>query len=90
MKIDTNKALVGLDGQKIKDTNIGKTLATHLANTGKGDAIKLIGWAMKLYVGEVIDIDKSDQGTLKAFIKDSETITNLCKAQLLDCFEEKK
>jgi hypothetical protein len=33
-----------------------------------------------------LDLDKSDQETLKTFIKDSESFTVLAKAQLLEVF----
>ena len=35
---------------------------------------------------EILDLDKSDQETLKTFIKDSESFTVLAKAQLLEVF----
>jgi hypothetical protein len=91
--LDFNKALKGLDGQDVKDENgqalpIGKLLAQQLASSNKGDALKYFTWAQKAYAGEALDLDKSDEGTLKDFIKSNEQMTNLAKAQLLEIFKD--
>jgi hypothetical protein len=61
-------------------------LAGALASSSKGDALKFWDWAKKLFKGEVLDLDKSDQETLKGFVKDSDSFTVLAKAQLLEIF----
>lgn len=91
--LDFNKALKGLDGQDVKDEKneslpIGKLLAQQLASSNKGDALKYFTWAQKAYAGEPLDLDKSDEGTLKEFIKSNEQMTNLAKAQLLEIFKD--
>jgi hypothetical protein len=91
--LDFNANLKGLDGQEIKDEKnevitLGKMLANQLAFTGKGDALKLFNWAQKMYNGEVLDLDKSDEGVLKEFIKNNEQLTVLAKAQLLTVFKD--
>lgn len=91
--LDFNKALKGLDGQEVKDEKgeslpVGKLLASQLASANKGDALKMFTWAQKVYAGETLDLDKSDEGTLKEFIKSNEQMTVLAKAQLLEVFKD--
>lgn len=83
MKIQLNKNLIGLDGQEIEQSNMGKLLAQILVSANKGDALKFWTWANKLHAGEDLDLDPSDAETLKNFIKDSEQLTILSKAQIL-------
>ena len=84
MKIDLNAPIIDLDGSNIQDSNMGKIVAQMLITETKGDALKFWDWAQKLYKGEVLDIDKSDQEVFKNFIKDSEKIPIITKAQILD------
>ena len=86
MKLDINFDFIGLDDQVFEGGNAGKMLAGALASASKGDALKFWDWAKKLFKGEVLDLDKSDQETLKGFVKDSESFTVLAKAQLLEIF----
>ena len=44
-------------------------------------------WAQKIYNGETLDLDPSDESTLKEFIKSNEALTVLAKAQLLSVFK---
>jgi len=76
-----------LDGKEIEGANIGKIVAQTLVQSSKGDALKYWGWATKMNAGEELDLDKSDTETIKNFIKESETLTILTKAQALECFE---
>ena len=88
MKIDLNFNLLGLDGEALLDekkqtVNAGKTIANYLVQQSKGDALKFWDWAVALNKGEVLDLDTSDQGTFKSFIKDHEYLPILTKAQIL-------
>jgi hypothetical protein len=85
--INFNKNLLDLEGKEIEGANIGKIVAQTLVQSSKGDALKYWGWATKMNAGEELDLDKSDTETLKNFIKESETLTILTKAQALECFE---
>ena len=85
MKLDFNFDFIGLDDQVFEGGNAGKMLAGALASASKGDALKFWDWAKKLFKGEVLDLDKSDQETLKGFIKDSE-LPIIYKAQILEIF----
>lgn len=93
MKLDFNKPLVGLDDKPVfengAEQNIGKLLASLLVSGATGDIFKFYDWAKEIYAGRTIDLDKSDQETLKKFISDAAQITILSKAQLLECFEHK-
>lgn len=91
--LDFNVTLKGLDGQEVKDEKgesipVGKLLANQLAFTNKGDALKMFHWAQKMYAGETLDLDKSDESTLKEFIKNNEQLTVLAKAQILNVFKD--
>ena len=91
--LDFNQTLKGLDGEAVKDIDgkeitVGKLLSGQLASSNKGDALKLFTWAQKVYAGEKLDLDKSDEGTLKEFIKNNETLTVLAKAQMLSVFKD--
>jgi len=87
MKVDLNKNVKGLNGEDLQDANMGKIVANSLVAGTKGNAIKFFDWAMKLYNGQVIDLDKADQKTLKDFIENNETLTILFKAQVLEQLE---
>lgn len=88
MKLNFNFNLTDLDGQPIENANAGKLLANTLAQQAKGDALKFWEWALALNKGEVIDLDTSDQATLKSFIKESESLAILAKGQLLLVFKK--
>lgn len=83
MKIDMNKPLLDLDGKQIENETIGKNIARALMASNEGDALKQLDWSLKLYNGETIDLDTSDQETMKKAIQDSKMITNLVKGQAL-------
>jgi len=89
--LDFNQAMKGLDGKEVQDMDgnsitLGKLLASQLASSNKGDALKMFTWAQKCYNGEKLDLDPSDTSTLKDFIKANESLTVLAKAQLLSVF----
>ena len=84
MKIDLNKPVLELDGTEAPNTTMGKILAQLLVSETKGDALKLWDWAQKLYKGEIIDLDKSDQEVFKNFIKENEGLPIITKAQILE------
>jgi hypothetical protein len=88
MKLDFNFNLVDLDGNQIENANAGKLLANTLVQQSKGDALKYWEWALALNKGEVLDLDTSDQETLKNFIKDNENFAIIAKAQLLQVLKK--
>lgn len=84
MKFNLNINLKGLDGQEINDANIGKIVANALASGSTPNALKMMGWATKLYNGEALDLDQSDLITFKEFINSNQSFTDLLKAQVLE------
>ena len=88
MKLDFNFNLTDLDGKELEGANAGKLLANTLIQQTKGDAVKYWEWALALNKGDILDLDTSDQETLKTFVKDSEAITILAKAQVLNVFKK--
>jgi hypothetical protein len=88
MKLNFNFNLVDLDGKEIDNANAGKLVANSLVQQSKGDALKFWEWALALNKGEVLDLDSSDQETLKNFVKDSENFAIIAKAQLLQLFKK--
>jgi hypothetical protein len=88
MKLDFNFNLLDLDGKQIDNANAGKLLANTLVQQSKGDALKFWEWAVSLNKGEILDLDSSDQETLKNFIKDSENFAIIAKAQLLQVIKK--
>jgi hypothetical protein len=85
--LNFNKPIVALDGTVVsEDITLGKVLAAQLASANKGDALKLFTWAQKLHNGQELDLDPSDEATLKDFIKQNDQLTVLAKAQLLQVF----
>lgn len=91
--LDFNQNLKSLDATDVKDEtgavlSLGKLLAGQLVSANKGDALKYFGWAQKTYAGETLELDKSDETTLKDFIKNNEVLTVLAKAQLLSVFKD--
>jgi hypothetical protein len=88
MKLNFNFNLTDLDGKELEGANSGKLLANTLIQQTKGDAVKYWEWALALNKGDILDLDSSDQETLKNFVKDSETITILAKAQVLNVFKK--
>lgn len=87
MKIDLNFHIKGLDGKDIEEANAGKILGNSLVAQSKGDAVKYYCWAVKLYNGESIEVDKSDFKKIKEFVSES-GLPILTKAQILDSFQE--
>ena len=85
-KIELNKPILNLDESLIEGSNLGKLLAQMLAVSNKGDALKFMAWALKLHAGESIELDPTDKEVLKSFILSNEQLTNLSKAQMLECF----
>jgi hypothetical protein len=87
MKLDFNFLLQDLDGKEIENANAGKLIANCLAIGSKGDPLKFWSWAQKLQKGIELDLDPSDEKTLKGFIEENEGLTVLAKGQILAVFK---
>lgn len=86
MKLNLNFDLLDLTEKPIVGENAGRIVASVLASETKGDALKLWEWALKLHKGEELELDSSDSETLKNFIKNTDSLTIILKAQVLKKF----
>lgn len=90
-----NLPALDLSGAPQKDGSgqeiiLGKVLANMLASQPKGNALKFYDWAKKMFAGDPINIDRSDCKVLREFIDNSEQLTILAKAQLIEILETGK
>jgi uncharacterized protein YcfJ len=90
MLLDLNFELLNLEGKAIEGALTGKLVAQRLSGGAGGDALKLIGWARKLYKGDAIELDASDAQTFRAFIDADQELTILTKAQVIEAMIEAK
>lgn len=86
MKIDLNFQLKNLDGTDMQcdQAHAGRILAQVLAESNKGNSVKLMSWAIKLYDKETIELDDTDLETLRAFVNNTEFLKNLAKYQIIN------
>jgi hypothetical protein len=86
MQLDLNTKFLELDGtESIQNITMGQLLAQQLATTkGKLNPLKTIPWALELFKGVAIEIDKVDLNSLIDFIETINTITPLAAYQLLE------
>jgi hypothetical protein len=87
-KIDLNFPILDLDGIELEGSNAGKIVANVLVNQTQGDAVKFWGWALELNKRMPIELDESDFSTLKTFVKNSEALPIITKAQILRVFND--
>ena len=90
MKLDLNKPLLNLEGTQIEDATIGKVLASNLAAASEGDAVKYMLWAVLLYKGSPIEVDKVDADKIEKFVENHRGLTNLAKAAILNEIDEQR
>lgn len=89
MELDLNFNLKNLSGETLsEEAHAGKLLANILSSSNKGNSIKLFDWAITLWNKKPIKLDDTDKDILKAFIENSESLTNMSKAQLLRCLKD--
>lgn len=88
MKFSFNKDMLDLDRNPIVTNgaaiNLSKLLAQNLTQLSKGDAIKFMDWAHKLWKGDDLELDRADANTLKDLIKNFDGVSLLAKAQWLE------
>lgn len=96
MKVSFNFIIKGLDGVELSGQpmfaiHAGMLLANSIAGeTKSNDIMRWMGWAQKLYAKQDIDVSDGERNELKEFIKSTQTLTLLCKEQLLNALTEKK
>ena len=83
-EVNLNFNLKGVDGTELPEANAGKLVAKLLAESNKGDALKMFAWAKELHAENVLNLDPSDIKVLSDFILTTENLTNLAKAQIVE------
>lgn len=89
MNVSFNFIIKGLDGVELSNQpmfaiHAGMLLGNAIAGeTKSNDILKWMGWAQKLYNKEDIDISEGERNELKEFIKQTQSLTLLCKEQLI-------
>lgn len=86
--VDLNFDLIGLDGSKVAIA--GELIAGLLMAETKGDAIKFFDWAMTFNKKESVQMDTSDLNKLKMLVQDSEKLTVLAKAPIINYLDSLK
>lgn len=90
MKLNLNYQIKDLAGKPVagEGANASKALAGALASANKGNAIKLMDWALKFWECKTVQLDKTDKEFLEAFVETCETLTALAKVSLLNSIKE--
>lgn len=85
MKLNLDFQIKDLNGKfiDVEAGHAGKLLASALSSSNKGNAIKLMDWALKLWNKQVVELDDTDKDILKALIDSTEFMTLLAKQQIL-------
>lgn len=76
-----NKNAVDLTGKETP-YNLGQILGNFLAQSSKGDSMRLWEIAQKIYKGDDIQLLAEDAKSIASMVKESE-LSNLLKAQVL-------
>lgn len=93
IKINLNKPAYNLDGTTLKkfdkhgnevgEDTLGIILASYLVAQSQGEALKYYDWAVSLYKGQELQVDKADFNKIKDFVETSQSLYILSKAQIL-------
>jgi len=86
--VDLNFDLVGLDGSRVAIA--GELIAGLLMSEVKGDAVKFFDWAVTFNKKEAVQMDASDLTKLRTLVQDSEKITVLVKAPVMNYLDTLK
>lgn len=96
MKVDLNWKLKTLEGKPMENENeelihAGKIVANVLSTSVETEhPIKYLDWALKLYNKQALDLDKADAELFTKFIKTSNKLLTITKAQVLNHLSEQK
>ena len=86
-KLDFNIEIKGYDGKPEPGNILGNQLAHIIGSCPDGDAWKFGAWAMEVYQGKVLELDKSDFELLKGWITKAH-FPAILKMQALQVFEK--
>lgn len=82
-EVNLNFKFKGLDGKEL-DQNAGTLMANLLSNSNTKTPVKFWEWAVKFHAGQTLEITTDDLKLLRDFIENSEALTALAKAQILE------
>lgn len=82
-EINLNFKFKGLDGNEL-DQNAGILLANLLSNSNTKTPVKFWEWAVKFHKGGQLELTTDDLKLLNDFVNDSESLTALAKAQIIE------
>lgn len=94
IKINLDVPFINLDGSQFYDEpagmkqTLGRVLGNQLVASNRSDAVKYYDWAIALYNGQAIEVDKSDFNKIKDFVDKHEGMIVLAKAQILQALDE--
>lgn len=88
--INLNKPVLDLEGNELPNSIMGQILAETLVYSKDGDPLKFFDWALKLHKGETLILDRSDYEKLRDFVKNSQNLPIITKAQILPLLENDK
>lgn len=91
MKLSFEKPLLGIDGKEILDNNdplsMSKIVANLFANSQTQEPAKYVDWAIKIWNGQEIEVDRSDLEKIKTFITTHQGLSNLARVRILEVIE---
>jgi len=93
MKVNFDFKIAELDGRSQANEKAGVFLGQALGRAMVNDETKIykfLDWGRKISTGQILDLDKADQETLKKFIVDDKTMPVIVKGQLLEAFDNKE
>lgn len=91
MKINFKVPFLQITGEDVVEDGkiqyMHEALANRLVMSKNNDPMRFLEWARVLYATGVLDIERSDQDTLRTFLKNLDDVV-LVKAQLLERFDD--
>lgn len=90
IRVNLNLPIMDMDGVAVS-TSLAKALGHTISNTSNlNPALKWYDWAMRLWRGEVLEVDEADYTLIIRMVEDSTTLTVLSKVQLLTALKRCK
>jgi len=82
-EVNLNFKFKGLDGKELEQ-NAGALLSNLLSNSNTKTPVKFWEWAKEFHNGQSLKMATDDLKLLKDFVNDSEQLTALAKAQIIE------
>ena len=84
MKVNTNQSLKDLEGEDIKDTSVGKTIARILVGEKSSDPLRSYSLAMEFYKKDEVELNAADLKFVTEALKSTAMFTPLATGQILE------